>query len=77
MIFIYYLQVRKMNAITMDREKEITVVKKKLAAMENLNRYYKVCNPKLNFARWFVLRIKQIIATTPATQKNVSKVDQT
>jgi hypothetical protein len=31
-----------MNAITMDREKEIAVVKKKLAAMENLNRYYRV-----------------------------------
>jgi hypothetical protein len=27
-----------MNAVTMDREKEIEVVKKKLVAMENLNR---------------------------------------
>ena len=27
-----------MNAVTMDREKEIEIVKKKLTAMENLNR---------------------------------------
>jgi hypothetical protein len=27
-----------MNAVTMEREKEIETVKKKLAAMENLNR---------------------------------------
>ena len=27
-----------MNAVTMEREKEIDLVKKKLAAMENLNR---------------------------------------
>ena len=31
-------QVKKMNALSLEREKEFQVVKKKLAAMEKLNR---------------------------------------
>jgi len=33
-----FSQVRRMNTLTMEKEKEISLIKKKLSAMENLNR---------------------------------------